>query len=528
MAALDINDDQQISELLSELGGMLDRGRKEEVLTVFGDVVSSLLRERQRQSDQIRELLKKVYGSTSERINPNQLELALKGLRAEKAANEPPVDPNATIPDCPPETDPKPDPKPKSKHKGRRKLPDHLPREIVRSVPTAEQLEGKDPMRKIKETSSEVLEYTPAQFKVIVYIRETWANNTGDIVTAPAFDKVIEKGLAGPGLLTQVVLAKYKDHTPLNRQVGIFRRNGLELHRNTLVDWVAAVAFLLEPLAKRICTLALLAHVLQVDDTHIKTLDRNKAKNIKRARLWCLIGDKQYIAFRYTKNWEAKEAEEFLGERIGWMQGDGYKGYEKIAEDRPILLVGCFMHFRRYFYKAFETGDARAAVMLNHIKKLYKVEDLSRKAGDSHDERLARRLEFSSPILDDIEDWIAEYKPTEPPKTPLGKALTYANNQWKLLRAIEIDGALEIDNGDVERVLRGPAMGRRNWLFAGSDEGGERTAIIMTVLETAARQEGLDLRAYLHDVLVRISGGITVSQLDELLPENWVKTQPGA
>jgi len=186
------------------------------------------------------------------------------------------------------------------------------------------------------------------------------------------------------------------------------------------------------------------------------------------------------------------------------------------------------MHFRRYFYKAFEAGDPRAAVMLSHIKKLYKVEEASRIAGDSHEERLARRLTESSPILDDIEDWIQQHEPTEPPKTPLGKALTYANNQWELLRAIEVDGALEIDNGDVERVLRGPAMGRRNWLFAGSDEGGERTAIIMTVLETAARQEGLDLRAYLHDVLLRISAGISVSRLDDLLPENWVEPQPAA
>ena len=166
-------------------------------------------------------------------------------------------------------------------------------------------------------------------------------------------------------------------------------------------------------------------------------------------------------------------------------------------------------------------------MVLSHIKKLYKIEEASRDAEDSQEERLARRLEESTPVLNDIEDWIAEHKRTEPPKSLLGKALTYADNHWKLLRAIEIDGALEIDNGDVERILRGPAMGRRNWLFAGSDEGGERTAIILTVLETAARH-GVDLRSYLHDILVRISGGIKLANLDELLPENWVKSATDA
>jgi len=519
MAGPNNNDEQQVSDLLGHLGQMLDGGRQGDVLTVVGDLVSKLLRDRQQQAERIRELLKKIYGSSSERINPNQLKLALDGMRADQSAKEPPANPDAEVPDAPLA------PKPKSKGNGRRKLPASLPREEVRLVPTAEQLEGKERMRKVSETSSEVLEYVPSQFKVIVYVRETWANDAGEIVTAKAASKVIEKGLAGPGLLTQVVLAKFKDHTPLNRQVGIFRRSGVELHRNTLVDWIAAVAFLLQALADLIRKRALLSHVLQVDDTHIKTLDTKKAKNIKRARLWCLIGDKKYIAFHYTKNWEAGQAEVFLGNRIGWMQGDGYKGYETIANDRPILLVGCWMHCRRYFVKAFESGDMRAAVVLNHIKKLYRIEKVSRLEGDSHEERLARRLEESSSVLDDIEAWIAESKPCEPPKTPLGKAMTYATNQWKLLRAMEIDGALEIDNGDVERVLRGPAMGRRNWLFAGSDEGGERTAIILTVLETADRQ-GLDIRAYLHDVLVQISGGFKLDRLEELLPENWSAAQP--
>jgi transposase len=507
-------DGADVAAVVGELRALLDADRKDQALEIVETLLSAMVAERKHHVSRIRELLRKAYGRSSERINPNQLKLALEGMRETEREAEP-VDPSAELPKDPP------DPKPRKKRQGgRRPLPKELPREEIRLMPSDEQVDGLGPMAKIGEERSEVLEYIPAQFKVLVYIRETWASKDGVIVTAEAPNKVIEKGLPGPGLLTQVVLSKYKDHAPLNRQTKVFARSGVELSRNTLVDWVAAAAFLLEPLARRINELALLAHALQVDDTRLPTLDRRKAKKIKRAHLWVLVGDQKWIAFRYTPDWTADSARQVLAGRIGWTQVDGYAGFEVLANEGFALLVGCWMHARRYFVKAFEAKDLRAAVPLEMIKRIYKIERESKKAGDDHEARYARRQAETVPILDELESWIDEHIAREPPKSTLGRALTYAKNHWEILRVVVNDGALEIDNGEVERIIRGPAIGRKNWLFAGSDAGGERAAIIMTVLETAARA-GVDLREYLHDLLVKISGGWPMARLDELLPDNW-------
>jgi len=511
--------DSDLDTVVGELNHLFEAGQKDLLLGAVRSVLDAARTENLLLTQKVVELTKKVYGRSSERIDPNQLRLALADMRAEAADCAAAPDADATIANDPPAPARK-KPRKQGRQNGRRRLPADLPREEVRLTPTAEQVAGKGTMSKVGEERSEVLEYEPARFKVLVYVRETWSSTTGEIVTAPPANKVIDKGLAGPGLLTQVAVSKYKDHCPLARQVRIYQRSGVELHRNTLVDWIAAVAFLLEPIANRIYELAMLAHALQVDDTRLDVLDRGKKKNIKRAHLWVLVGDRKYIACKYTPDWSAEQAEVFLGSRIGWMQVDGYKGYESIAKGRPLLLVGCWMHARRYFVKAFEAKDRRAAVPLEIIKKMYAVERSAKDANDDHDARYARRQRELVPLLDQFEAWLERYRDSAPPKSNLGKAIGYADNHWDLLRVIEKDGALELDNGDVERVIRGPAIGRRNWLFAGSDAGGKRAAIILTVLETAQRA-GLDVRAYLHDLLVRLSSGWLRSRLDELLPENW-------
>lgn len=510
-----VND--ELDEVIDELGRLFDAGDRELLLDAVRMAFEATLRENRTQAQKIKELLKRVYGRSSERIDPNQLRLALEELRAEPQGEAKP-DADAKAPNDPP--DPPKRSGRQQRRNGRRKLPAELPREEVRLVPTEEQVAGKGKMGKVGEERSEVLEYVPGHFKVIVYVRETWSNDTGEIVTAPVPNKIIDKGLPGPGLLAHVTVTKYKDHAPLARQARIMAREGVNIHRNTLVDWIAAVAFLLRPLAMRIYELAMLGHALQVDDTHLMVRDSTKAKNIKRAHLWVLVGDRKYIAFRYTEDWTAERAKEFLGRRIGWMQVDGYGGYEQIANEGMALLVGCWMHARRYWVKAFDAKDLRAAVPLRMIGRLYEIERESKDAGESHQQRYERRQRDMVPVLDDLEEWIAEHRKTEPPKSLMGKALTYAHNHWEILRVVVNDGALALDNGDVERVIRGPAMGRRNWLFAGSDEGGERAAVILTVLETATRA-GLDPRAYLHDILVKLSEGWLMSRLDELLPENW-------
>jgi transposase len=513
-----------VDEIVDVLGQLFDEGKKDVLLDAMRTVLTAANADMRAMSLRLAEALKRVYGRSSERVDPNQLRLMLEEMRQEQRTEEA-VDPKAQLPSDPPEPPPEP---PKERRRGRRPLPAGLPREEVRLRPTPEQVEGKGAMAKVSEERSEVLEYEPARFKVIVYVRETWSNATGQIVTAPAPLKIIDKGMPGLGLLVHVVMSKYIDHCPLARLSKIFARDGVDVHRNRLVDWVAAVAFLLEPLARRISELAMLAHTLQVDDTRIDVLDPAKAKNIKRGHLWVLVGDLRFLAFFYTENWTAELAGRFLGQRIGWMQVDGYAGFGVLAEGRPILLVGCWMHARRYFVKALEAKDVRAAEPLQIIGKIYDVERASKEAGDTHQQRYERRQRDMVPLLDDLEHWKNANAGAVPPNEPLGRAWTYLHNHWDILGVVVQDGALELDNGEVERVIRGPAMGRRNWLFAGSDEGAERAATILTVLETAKRAE-VDIREYLRDVLEKVAGGWKQSRLDELLPHVWAaRRRPAA
>jgi transposase len=524
MSSASVPQDNGLGEVRKELHKMLDEGRKDAALDLVFGLLDKVLKDNRHLETRVAQLLKRVYGRSSERIDPDQLKLAFEQLRAEEATanggSGPEPDPNAQVANDP-EQEPSKPPKPrKPRVGGRRSLPAHLEREQIRLVPTLEQVQGKGVMHKVGEQSSEVLDYVPARFIVLHYIRETWSNAAGEIVTAPVPNKMIEKGIPGPGLLTQVVLSKYRDHCPLARQTRIYARSGVTLSRNTLVDWVRVVAFLLQSLAARIYQKAMDAHVLQVDDTHLQVLDRSCVNNSKRGHLWALVGDHKWVAYKYTQDWTAQSAEAFLGTRIGWMQIDGYAGYKGILDKGLALGVGCLMHARRYFVKAFEADDLRAALPLEMIRKLYRIERDSKEAAESPQQRHQRRQQHSVPILDQMEAWIEQQRAIEPPSSYLGKALTYAHNHWDLLRVVTCDGALELDNGDVERAMRGPAMGRRNWLFAGSDEGAQRAAIILTILETAARQ-GVDLQQYLHDVLVKISGGWPLSRLDELLPQPW-------
>jgi transposase len=511
--------DDGIDAVCAELGKLYDAGNKEALLQLIRHLLSATLNDVDALNGRVAELLQKLYGRKSERIDLNQLILALgepsQGQVSQSAAEEPKPASEA-------ETEaPKAASHRRTGHRGRGSLPAHLPREEIRLQPTEAQLAvTSGGMKKMSEERSEVLEYEPARFKVLVYVREVWSNAQGEIVTAPAPVKIIDKGLPGPALLAQVVLSKYRDHCPLARQASIYRRQGVELSRNTLVDWVSAVASLFQPLAQRILALALRSYTLQVDDTHLPVQDRRMARNIKRGHLWALVGDHHYVAYRYTDNWRADTVAELLGERVGWMQVDGYKGYERVFALGKAIEVGCWMHARRYFVRAFECRDLRASKPIELIGQLYASEAASRAAGEWPHERLLRRQRLARSVLDALKAWLDEHAGKVPPKSLLGKAITYALNHWKALcRPLE-DGMLDIDNGDVERTMRGPAMGRKNWLFAGSDEGAERAAILCTVLESAARHE-LDLGLYLRDVMLKLASGWPQSRLDELLPHRW-------
>jgi transposase len=507
--------EEMVEAACEQLGRLFDAGDREALISTIRQLLSAALEDNERQRVRVAELLRTLYGRSSERFNPAQLCFGFLSVVPESPAESEPS------PATPVEGAARKPARRRTGHRGSRSLPAHLPREEIRLQPTEEQLAATGgQMRKWREERSEVLEYVPAKLKVLVYVREVWSNAYGEVVTAPAPVKLIAKGLPGPGLVVQVVLSKYRDKCPLTRQVDIFRRLGAELSRNTLVDWVAAAADLLRPLARAIFRLVMAAYVLQVDDTKLPVLDRRKAKNIKKGHIWALVGDRRYVAYRYTENWRRDQAFKLLRGRKGWMQVDAYKGYQCVFALGLAIEVGCLMHARRYFVRAFEGKDLRAAAPLELIGKMYRIEAASKAAGEWPHELLLRRQRETKPLFDAWRLWLDEHAGRIPPKSPLGKAITYANNHWEALTRPLQDGNLALDNGEAERALRGLAMGRRNWLFAGSDEGAERTAILCTVIESAARH-GLDLRLYLQDVLLKLASGWPPERLDELLPHRW-------
>jgi transposase len=461
-------------------------------------------------------LLHERYGASSERCDRGQL--AFDFETAATRQEEPPASTS---------DEPVAQPiKEKSKHPGRRPLPASLLREEQRRRPTPVECvcEGcGNNKRYIREETSELLEYVPATFKVIVEVREVWACACGDgeVVTAMAGPRVIDGGLPGPGLLSQVIVSKFRDHMPFERQVQLYRRSGIDIPSNTMVDWVKAGAHLLQPIARRIFERILRAHVLQVDDTGLLVLQRDDEKSPRRGHIWGFVGDGREVAYAYTPNWEAKHPAALLAGRQGYLQVDGYKGYDALFRRDPALIhVGCWMHARRYFKQALDAGDAHATKVLDIIRAMYEVEAAAKAAGDSPAQRAIRRRRDTRPLLLQLSQVVAGLAPRAPPKTPMGKAIHYLTERWEPLLRFLGDGAIELDNGGVERALRGIAIGRKNWLFAGSDAAAERTAILCTVLQSAALY-GHDPWAYLHDILQKLAAAWPQRRLDELLPHRW-------
>ena len=517
--AVGTKDLEQVEALLRSMTG---DGRVDEAIELILDLLRSM-RDRNTELElRLRQLIRDRFGSRSEKISSDQLDLFM-GLLGDK-------DPQALS--TPPEKK-----KRERRHAtphGRKPLPEDLPREeqVLRVDDDARVCSScGDEKTCIGYETSEVLEFVPAHFKVIVYKREKLAcqNCEDGVVVAPAANKVIEKGLPGPGLLAEVLVNKFKDHLPLYRQQQRFERLGVKLARSSLGGWVADGADLLFPLVERLGELALASYLLQTDDTHLKVLDDSRKPAIKRGALWCYIGDHEHVYFEYTPNRKKEGPQAFLADRVGWLQADGYSGYDALftAEGSVIIEVGCWMHARRYFMKALDAGDLRAAWPVKMIKVLYDVEREATELEVSHERRLAMRQERSVPVLNELGHWIAEANKTAVPKTPLERALTYAINQWKALNRFTEDGRLPIDNGAVERAIRTVAVGRKNYLFAGSDDGAERAAVLYSLLGSCALAE-VNPWAYLQDVLTKLANDWPYARLDELLPAEWKRRQAAA
>lgn len=516
-----------LEEVHRQVEAMLADGQAPQAVAVLFTLIQSMQQEIGGLSQRVSSLLKQVYGSRSEKVDPNQLQLFLTAISQDPAAQRvaaelPPV------PQKPVSQLPKPAPKP-APH-GRRPLPADLARETVELKPASgEQYCGRCDCDKvlIGYETSELLDWKPGHFVVTVLRRAKMAcPKCGEgVVVAPVADKVIEKGRPGVGLLAHLLVSKYQDALPLNRQAGIFKRHGVDLSTSTLSDWVGAGADAFKAIHAEMVRQAMDAYLLGTDDTGLKVLDREHENGIRRGYMWAYVADDRLVVFDYTPDRKADGPASFLVKHKGYVQCDGYSGYKRIARDRPdVVWVGCMAHLRRKFVEALDGGDLRAAAPVAILQALYRVESEATEASDPPDKRLDRRRQVGVPAMASLQKWLRDMQMQVPPKTPLGRAITYAINQWASLQVYLTDGRIPIDNNAVERQIRRIAVGRKNYLFAGSDAGAERAATLYSVLGTCSLV-GVDPYAYMRDVLERVSAGWPGSRVAELLPAAWAAEQ---
>jgi len=410
----------------------------------------------------------------------------------------------------------------------RKPLPDHLPREIVVLEPKFT-CRCNDPScrTKIREEVTEVLEKIPSQLKVIRYIRPIYACRACEMVAqAPAPDLPILKGRPGPNLIAHIAIAKFYDGLPLYRQSKIFERDGVEIERMVMVDWMGHLAWWIAPLVEMTGAHVMSAPVIHADDTPIKVLSPGKGRTAT-GRLWIYAVDERPWAgerapaafYRYSPDRKGERPAEHLAGFSGFLQADAYAGYSLPA----ITHVQCMAHARRYFFDVFDaTKSPVAQEALRRIGALYAIE--AEINGKSADVRLTERQARAVPLLTELKGWLEGERRRLSLKSTIGKALQYSLSRWDALARYASDGRLAIDNNVAERGLRTIAVTRKNFLFLGSDEGGRRAAHIYTIVETA-RLNGLNPQAYLADVIDRMAKGWPRSRLAELLPWNWFATK---
>jgi transposase len=420
-------------------------------------------------------------------------------------------------------------PPPKAARPPRRTRLDHLPHiriehDLSEPEKTCSCCGG--PKQRIGEDESRELDFIPARLEVKVHILPKYAcPKCRDGVASPAVPpKPVPGGIAGPGLIAFVVTSKFADHLPLYRLEDILTRHGVYLARSTLCDWVRNAAELLEPLAELQKTLVLRSPILWTDDTPVTVLTGNILGS-SQGRFWVYIGDDQhpYSVYDFTMSRTRDGPAEFLKDYRGFLQADAYGGYDGIYLDSQgrIVEVACWAHARRKFFDALSNAPREANQVLEWIRQLYDIEDRAQDFTPAV--RQVLRQQEAVPILDRLENYLAELKQRNLPKSALVKAVNYARNQWAALRRYTTDGRLTIDNNVSERTLRLQAIGRRNWTFLGSAAAGPRAAVLFTILAGAKRHR-LEPWAYLHDVVLRLCAGET--DLESLLPDRWAASHP--
>jgi len=508
--------------------------KQAEIITINEKEIKSL-------KEQVEWMKRQLFGRKSERISPDQLSF---GFLIDAIESRVPSEPEAEVKVQVPAHERK-----RTPH-GRSILPDHLERVIVEiDIPEEQKIlpDGRERQR-IGYDDSEKLVFEPARYHVKVLRRYKYVNPTDGeepgILMAPLPETLIPRCLADDTLLAHVAVSKYGDHLPAYRLEQIFKRSDIHLTRQTMCGWMVALGIALWPLVNAIKRKLFEIGLIHNDDTTIELLEADErkpeSKKIRTARMWVSCAgthDGPWTVFNFTVTREAEGPKQFFKDYSGKIVCDAYSGYGLLSEageeSKEIILYGCWAHARRYFFNAYKGGDRKnGAEFIALIKLLYDVEEEIKEKYKSenkdkkiiHEEILRERQKRSRPILDAIKQKIDTLLPITPPKSLLGKAFNYATNNWdKLIRYVD-DPQAGIDNNIAEREIRPVAISRKNWLFIGSRESGEATANIMSIISTCKRA-GVEPYAYLLDVIRRLPT-MKTSELDSLLPTNWVKPQP--
>jgi transposase len=459
----------------------------------------------------IAKLQRMQFGASSERLTRqiDQLELRLEDLETDK--REKPPAPQQSVPASQPTRGP---------------LPGHLPRETELLEPKEEMCpDCGGHLDHLGEDASEMLEYVPGRFKVIRLVRPKFNCKRCDaIVQEPAPHRPIDRGLPGPGLLAHVLVGKYGDHLPLYRQSEIYERQGIELDRSTLAGWVGGATRALEPLVDAIRQYVLDAMKIHADDIPVPVLAPGNGKT-KTARLWTYVRDDRparstdapAVWFAYSPDRKSEHPANHLATFRGRLQADAFPGFNRLYEPGGITEIACWAHVRRKFHDLYEAHQSPIAKeALERIAALYGIEREIR--GRPPDERKKVRHERARPLLEDLKQWFKTTLTKLSKKSDVTVAIHYALGRWMPLLRYCDDGALEIDNNAAERALRAVALGRKNYLFAGSNAGGERAAAIYTLIGSA-KLNGIDPEAYLSHVFSRIADH-PIRRIEELLPWN--------
>ncbi|MEO6215113.1 MAG: IS66 family transposase [Sphingomonas sp.] len=465
---------------------------------------------------QLARLKRMQFGKASEKLSHEiaQLELALEELEAEAATVSARRVDSATL-DRPAPV---------------RALPAHLPREEQRIEPEHGNCTCPDcggALRPLGQDSDEMLDAVPVHWRIVRTIRPKYSCRACEkVVQAAAPVKAVARGKATFGTLAHVVVAKFDHHLPLYRQAEMMAAQGIDIDRSTLAGWAGQASALLDPIVSRIREVGLSAAKIHTDDTPVPMLDPGRGKTAT-GRLWAYVVDDRgsgaisppLVWYHFTQDRTGAHPRTQLGSFTGFLQADGYAGYDQLYATNRITEVACWAHFRRKIFDIHATKPTPLTTgLLARIAALYKIEDEIR--GAPPDVRRSVRQERTTPLIEDLCIALDEALRRLSPKSEMAKAIAYGRKRWVALTRFTDHGRLEIDNNIAERAMRSIAIGRKNWLFAGSKAGGERAAAIYTVIETC-KLNGVEPQAYIADVIAKIAGDWPAARWDELMPWNW-------